>query len=52
VHWFSNYKKLEGGEEGAIGLGGRVLSARAAAGVVAEGERAYGRFVSASKQQG
>ena len=52
MHWFSNYKKLEGGEEGAIGLGGRVLSARAAAGVVAEGERAYGRLVLASKQQG
>jgi hypothetical protein len=46
VHWFSTYKKLEGGQDGAIGLGGKVLGASRAADVVAEGERAYGKLVS------
>lgn len=45
VHWFSIYKKLEGGAEGAVGLGGKVLGARRAADVVAEGERAYGELM-------
>ena len=52
VHWFSTYKKLEGGEAGAVGLGGRVLGARRAANVVSEGERAYGKLrLLSSKEQ-
>jgi len=44
VSWFASYKVREGGLEGRVGLGGRVLGAGRAADVVATANEAYGRL--------